>query len=192
MNKAAAERAGAGAQARSVSSVWKGFPKGLRVLLVEPSESDRQSITALLEQCEYKGAHTFTYRLSSVVLFVELWAAGSVLPAGASSPPQRRGGGRVFHPGGVGGWVGQSVCGRALRMVLGLHGRIAEGRAPVKGILFCAVLQSNACAVALTPNTMPVSVRPRTCTLMHSCHRSYGNLVAQRGTAARKKQAASL
>lgn len=59
MDSEAAAEDGAGAhQQRPASSVWQGFPKGLRVLLVEPNEGDRKDITALLEQCEYKGAHS--------------------------------------------------------------------------------------------------------------------------------------
>ena len=36
-------------------AVWSGFPKGLRVLLCESEQDDREKITALLEQCDYKG-----------------------------------------------------------------------------------------------------------------------------------------
>ena len=34
---------------------WRGFPKGIRVLLVEPNATDNANITYLLDQCGYDG-----------------------------------------------------------------------------------------------------------------------------------------
>ena len=34
---------------------WRGFPKGMRVLLVEPNATDNANITYLLDQCGYDG-----------------------------------------------------------------------------------------------------------------------------------------
>ena len=54
-----------GREERNEVGYWKGFPKGMRVLLVEPNPTDKRNITALLEQCGYEGktyTHTYTQR----------------------------------------------------------------------------------------------------------------------------------